>query len=78
MNTDLNIYHELERRNLTHSRRHASRELFGGADNYLCIRGDRGPSERALIHLFQKVWRQHPLLALRLAKRILWGAQLHG
>jgi hypothetical protein len=40
----MDIYYELERRGLTHSRRHASRELFGAADNYLSLCGDRGPS----------------------------------
>jgi len=74
MHTDSDIYHLLQRAKLTHSRRHASRELFGAADNYLALCGDRGPSERALIHLFRRLWEErHWLLAFRVARMILWG-----
>jgi hypothetical protein len=34
----MEIYQELQRKKLTHSRRHASRELFGAATNYLSTR----------------------------------------
>ena len=78
MNTDPTIYHLLQRRGLTHSRRHASTELFGAAANYLCLRGDRGPSEKALIHLFRRLLPTHPILAARVAWTILFGVRDDG
>ena len=69
----MDIYTELERRGLTHSRRHASRELFGAADNYLSLCGDRGPSERAMIHLFRRLYSAYPIFASRIAWLILFG-----
>ena len=47
---------------------------LGMAENYACLRGDRGPSERALIHLFRRLWEErHYLLATRVAWLILWS-----
>ena len=68
------IYHQFERRGLTHSRRHFSREWLGSAENYASIRADRGPSAEVLIRAFQRVWREGRLgLAVRLAWIILWS-----
>ena len=78
MITGSNIYSELKRRGLSHSRRHASRDFFGSADNYLCLRGDRGPSERALIYLFRRLWPTHPIFALRIAWMILFEERREG
>lgn len=73
MNTGIDIYYELERRGLTHSRRHASRELFGAADNYLSLCGDRGPSTQMMIRLFRSLYSAYPLFATRIAWLILFG-----
>jgi hypothetical protein len=72
----MEIYQELERRKLTRSRRHASRELFGAATNYLSTRGDRGPSEKALINLFhQLLARRHFILAAKIGWIVLFGGR---
>jgi hypothetical protein len=74
MNIDRNIYHELLRKGLTTSQREFSRYYLGMAENYACLRGVRGPSERALINLFRRLWSErHYLLAARVGKIILWG-----
>jgi len=70
----MDIYHELKKRNLVTSRRGFSR-MLGAASNYASIRGDRGPSERASIRLFQRLWHdRHYLLAVMVAREVLWGA----
>ncbi|MBA4794669.1 MAG: hypothetical protein H2041_13475 [Phenylobacterium sp.] len=43
------------RRGLTSSLRDYSSYYLGMAENYACLRGERGPSERALIHLFRRL-----------------------
>ncbi|MDZ4371569.1 MAG: hypothetical protein U1C74_09145 [Phenylobacterium sp.] len=71
--TGIDLYHQLSRRNLTHSLRDFSSYYLGMAENYACLRGDRPPSERALIHLFRRLWGEgHYILAVRVAWAILW------
>jgi len=54
--------------------RDLSRHYYGMADNYACLRGDRGPSERALINAFRRLWEErHYILAARVAWLILFG-----
>lgn len=73
MTTDQNIYHQLARRCLTTSQRDFSRYYLGMADNYACLRGDRPPSERAMINLFRRLWdERHYILAAKVAWLILW------
>ena len=75
--TDLDFYPFLLRRGLTSSLRHYSTEWLGTASNYACLRGARGPSERALIHLFQRLWTTgRYILACRVARALLWGSHL--
>ena len=70
---DISIYRLFLKRGLTRSRRHFSTEHLGAAPNYLVLRGERGPSAKALIGLFQKLWRQgRLLLAIRVGWTILW------
>ena len=72
--TGIDIYQLLRARGLCHSQRQYSREWLGAAENYACLRGDRGPSERALINLFRRLWTERRLLlAMRVACLILWG-----
>jgi hypothetical protein len=72
--TGIDLYHQLSRRKLTHSLRDFSSYYLGMAENYACLRGDRPPSERALIHLFRRLWGEgHYILAARVAWAILWG-----
>ena len=74
MNAGLDLYHLLRAKGLSHSLRHYSREWLGSAENYACLRGERAPSERALVHLFQRLWSEgRLLLAARVARLILWG-----
>lgn len=73
MNADLDFYRQLERRGLCTSLRTYSRDYLGMAENYACLRGERGPSERALVHLFRCLWEErHVLLALRVAHALLF------
>lgn len=68
------IYQELRRKGCTDSLRDYSRYYLGMAENYACLRGERCPSERALVHLFQRLWSERRLLlAARVARLILWG-----
>jgi hypothetical protein len=68
------FYRTLFRRGLTNSLRDYSAYYLGMAENYACLRGERGPSERALIHLFRRHWEEHRfLLAALVAVNILWG-----
>ena len=67
------IYHLFETRGLTRSRRQFSSQWLGSAENYLALRGERGPSANVLIGLFQKLWAQgRLLLAVRVGWLILW------
>ena len=71
--TDISIYHHFRERRLTRSHRHFSSHWLGAAENYLALRGERGPSANALIGLFQRLWRQgRLLLAVRVGWTILW------
>lgn len=74
MKTGPDFYHHLSRRKLTWSLRDYSSHYLGMAPNYACLRGEEGPSERALINLFRRLWEErHYILALRVAGAILWG-----
>lgn len=69
----MNIYHHFLERGLTDSQRHFSSAWLGRAENYLCLRSDRGPSSDALIELFQTLVREGRLmLAVRVAWAVLW------
>lgn len=71
----MDIYHHFERRGLTDSQRHFSSAWLSRAENYLCLRGERGPSADALVELFQTLWREGRFaLALRVAWAVLWLA----
>jgi hypothetical protein len=73
-NTDLNFYRPLAARGYTTSLRDYSSYYLGMAENYACLRGERGPSERALINLFRRLWEERRfILAFRVAKAILFG-----
>lgn len=72
-NTGIDMYHELSRRGLTWSQRDLSSYYYQMAPNYACLRGDRSPSERALINAFRRLWEErHYILALKVAWAILW------
>ena len=72
--TDLDFYRPLAQRGLTTSLRDYSSYYLGMAENYACLRGERGPSERALINLFRRLWEERRfILAFRVAKAILFG-----
>lgn len=74
-NAGIDFYHQLARRGLTSSQRDYSSYYLGMAENYACLRGDRGPSERALINLFRRLWEErHYLLAVRVGCAVLWGS----
>lgn len=69
----MNVYHHFQQRGLTRSRRHFSAHWLNAAENYLALRGERGPSANTLIGLFQRLWRQGRLpLAIRVGWTILW------
>lgn len=69
----MGIYQHFFARGLTDSQRHFSSAWLGRAENYLCIRSDRGPSADALIGLFQTLIREGRLmLAARVAWAVLW------
>ena len=77
-NAGIDFYHQLARRSLTTSLRDYSSRYLGMAENYACLRGDRVPSERAMINLFRRLWKErHYILAGRVAWAILWGER-HG
>lgn len=79
MKNGIDIQTELGRRGLFFSLRDLSSHYYGMAPNYACLRGDRGPSERALINLFRRLWEErHYILAARAACAILWGARADG
>lgn len=59
----MDIYHHSLERGLTDSQRHFSSAWLHRAENYLCLRADRGPSADALIELFQTLFREPKLLA---------------
>ena len=70
---DSSLYTRFHRRGLTTSQRDFSSRWLGTADNYLCLRADRGPSAAVLVGLFQRLWRQgRLLLAIQVGWSILW------
>jgi hypothetical protein len=70
---DSSLYSLFHRRRLTTSRRHFSTHWLGMSDNYLCLRGERGPSADVLVGLFQRLWREGRIvLALHVGWLILW------
>jgi hypothetical protein len=70
---DISLYHHFRQRGLTRSRRDFSSRWLNSAENYLALRGERGPSANTLIGLFQRLWRQgRLLLAIRVGWTILW------
>jgi hypothetical protein len=77
MNAGLDFYHPLAKRGL--SLRAYSRDYLGMAENYACLRGAKRPSERALINLFRRLWKERRLiLAARVGTAILWGGPSRG
>lgn len=69
----MEIYHHFFKHGLTDSQRHFSSVWLDRAENYLCLRGSRGPSADALIELFQTLWREGRLvLAARVGWAVLW------
>jgi len=73
-NTGFDFYRHLSRRGLTTSKRDYSAYYLGMAENYICLRGERGPSERALINLFRRLWEERRFwLAAKVAWVILFG-----
>jgi hypothetical protein len=72
--TGIHIYHLLARRKLTRRLRDCSSPFLGMNASYLAQGGDRELSERALIHLFRRLWEErHYILAARVAWVILFG-----
>lgn len=69
-NADTDFYLLLAKRGLTTSQRDFSTYYLSMAPNYMCLRGDRGPSERALINLFRRLWDERRYW---LAARIAWA-----
>ena len=71
-NGDLDCYHELHRRGLTHSLRHFSRYWLCAAENHACSRSGRGLSPRVTLRLCNRLWEEgHYLLALRIVWRLM-------
>lgn len=69
----MDIYQHFLERGLTDSQRHFSSAWLNRAENYLCLRADRGPSADALIELFQSLVREGKLLlAARVGWAVLW------
>lgn len=69
----MDIYHHFFTRGLTDSHRHFSSAWLNRAENYLALRGKRGPSSDALVELFQTLWREGQFaLAARVAWAVLW------
>lgn len=69
----MNIYHLFQRCGLTDSQRHFSSAWLNRAENYLCVRADRGPSADVLIALFQTLVHEGRLmLAARVGWAVLW------
>ena len=70
---DSSLYRQFHRRGLAISQRQFSSHWLGTAENYLCLRGERGPSAAVLIRLFQRLWREgRLLLAVQVGWSILW------
>ncbi|MDZ4362104.1 DUF6626 family protein [Brevundimonas sp.] len=69
----MDIYRHFLSLGLTDSHRHFSSAWLNRAENYLCLRADRGPSADALIELFQTLVREGQLmLAVRVGWAVLW------
>ena len=70
---DSSLYTRFHRLGLTTSRRDFSSRWLGAADNYLCLRRNRGPSADLLVGLFQRLWREgRIMLAIEVGWTILW------
>lgn len=70
---DIPLYHHFRQRGLTRSHRHFSSHWLGSAENYMALRGERGPSANTLIGLFQRLWGEGRLiLAIKVGWTILW------
>lgn len=65
------LFSLMANRGLTHSRRHLSTEWLGAAPNYACLRGDRLPSEAAMLHLIRKLIEQRRLILAACCLRLL-------
>jgi len=69
----MDIYRHFLERGLTDSHRHFSSAWLNRAENYLCVRGGRGPSADSLVELFQTLWREGQFaLAARVGWAVLW------
>lgn len=69
----MDLYDLMARRGLTHSRRHYSTEWLGLAPNYACLRGDRPPSDSAMLHLARKLLsKRRFILAAHVLQMLLW------
>lgn len=67
------FYPLLVKRGLTTSHRDYSAYYLSMAPNYACLRGSRGPSERALVNLFRRLWAERRFwLAAKVARTILF------
>lgn len=75
-NAGPDFYCLLAKRGLTTSRRDYSTYYLSMAPNYACLRGDRGPSDRALINLFRRLLDERRYwLAAKVAWTILFEAE---
>ena len=67
------LYALMAERGLTVSRRHLSREWLGAAPNYVCLRGDRLPSDSAMLHLIRKLLdHRRYILAAYVLRMLIW------
>ena len=67
------LYELMAGRGLTTSRRHFSRQWLGAAPNYACLRGDRLPSDSAMLHLARKLIDQRRyILAAHILQMLVW------
>jgi len=58
---------------LVTSRRKLSTEWLGAAPNYVCLRGDRLPSDSAMLHLIRKLLeRRRYILAAQVMRMLVW------
>lgn len=70
------LYDLMAERGLTKSRRHFSREWLGAAPNYACLRGDRLPSDSAMLHLIRGLLNHRRyILAAYVLRVLIWPTQ---
>jgi hypothetical protein len=73
MTSSRDFYSILSAAGHTTSLRDYSAYYLGMAENYACLRGERGPSERALVNLFRRLWDERRFwLAAKVARAILF------